>query len=154
MRAMSAPRQVHSAIDSDFVVPKRTVVSGMAGGAFVLLSLSAGLGALFFDAGMACDDTCAGTQPPPGADWTQYSDAAQWSQIGLLAATSMALALATTLLVLFRRRRAAGMLIALFTAASVPLAALVDHAHPGGFSWVWLLASALGVLTVLAARPR
>lgn len=149
---MSSHQQVEPVSRNGYVA-KRNVVSTLAGGAFVALSLWAALGALLV-AGMTCGDTCAGTQPPPKADWTQYSDAAQWSQIGLLGAASLAIAVATTVLVAVGRRGAAGVLVLLFMVASLPLAAMVDHAHPSSTWWVWLLASVLGVLTALAARPR
>jgi hypothetical protein len=150
---MSSPRPAHSGIDGDFVVPKRTVVSALAGGAFVLLSLYLGCYALFI-AAWTCDDTCSGSGLPPGADWIQYSGAAQWSWISLLACASIAIALAKPVIMLLGRRGTASVLVVLFAAASVPLAALVDHAHPSFSSWAWLLASALGALTVLAARSR
>jgi hypothetical protein len=65
-------------------IAKRTAVSAVAGLAFVVLSCWVGAGALLV-AGMTCDDTCAGDRPPPGGDWTEYSEAAQWSELGWLA---------------------------------------------------------------------
>src|SRR3954453_11702666 len=84
--------------------------------------------------GMTCDDTCAGAQPPPGADWTQYSEAAQWTALGVLAGLNAAIALAATALTVFGHRRSAGALVVLFGAASVLLVVLDSEAGQGPFS--------------------
>ena len=119
----------------------------------MLLSGWAALVALLV-AGMTCDDTCAGTEPPPGTDWTRYSEATQWTEIGVLAGVNVVIALASTALTVLQHRRPAGLLVLLFTATSVRLVAMLNETG-GSYSWyVWFLASALGVITVLAAGRR
>jgi hypothetical protein len=58
------------------------VVSALAGVAFVLLTLWSALFTLFI-AAFTCDESCEGAEPPPGADWAQYSESAQWSVIAV-----------------------------------------------------------------------
>jgi hypothetical protein len=149
---MSSERQERPVPFDDYVA-KSTAVSALSGGAFVLLSVYAALGELLA-VGMTCDDTCAGAQPPPGADWTQYSEAAQWTALGVLAGLNAAIALAATALTVFGHRRSAGALVVLFGAASVLLVVLDSEAGQGPFSYLWFLASALGLVTVLAAGRR
>jgi hypothetical protein len=150
---MSLERPARAVPFSDYVA-KSTAVSALSGAAFVLLSAWAGLWGALLVAGMTCDDTCAGTQPPAGADWTQYSEAAQWTELGVLAGVNGVIALAATALVVFRHRRLAGGLVVLFAAVSVPLVALLSKAGQGPISYLWFVASALGASTVLAARRR
>jgi hypothetical protein len=152
MTAMSFERQTRAAPWSGYVA-KSTLVSALAGAMFVLLSAWAGLGALL-TAAITCDDTCAGAQTPPGADWTQYSEAVQWTALSVLAAANLAIALAATTLALFGHRRWAGALALLFGAASVLLVSLLNDAGEGPTSYVWFVASALGLITVLAPGRR
>ena len=140
---VSSERQAPALPWSDYFA----TISALSGAAFVLLSLCLGLTALLH-AGMTCFDTCAGAQPPPGADWTQYSEAAQWTAVGVLAGVNMVTALGATALVVLRHRRLAGALLVLFAAASVALNALLGEP----FFWLWFLALMLGLVTVVAAR--
>jgi hypothetical protein len=135
-------------------VPKRTVVSALAGVGFVLLSCWAGFGSLFV-AGMSCDDTCSGERPPLGADWTEYSDAVQWTELGWLAGANVLLALIAAGLVLAGRRRVALLPLLVYGAGSVPLVGLLDEAVDSGVIWwAWIFASATGSIMALAARGR
>jgi hypothetical protein len=149
---VSSERQVRAVPWSGYAA-QSTAVSALSAVAFVLLSAWAGLGVLLAVA-MTCDDTCAGAQPPPGADWTQYSDSAQWTALGVLAGVNAAIALAATLLTMFRHRRSAGALVVLFGLASALLVAWLSEAGQGPFSYLWFLASALGLISVLAAGRR
>ena len=134
----------------DDYVAKSTAVSALSGGAFVLLSVWAGL-ELLMTVMWTCDDTCRGAQPPRGMDWTQYSEAAQWTELAVRAGVNVAIAITAMALAMFRHRRSAGALVVVFGAASVPLVVLLTEAGDGPISYVWFLASALGLVAVLAA---
>ena len=128
-------------------------MSALAGVVFVLLSCWAGFGSLFV-AGMTCDDTCSGDRPPPGADWTSYSEATQWTELGWLAGANMVLALVAAGLVMVARRRVALLPVLMYGVASVPLVELLDQASMSVVSWAWILATATGLIMALAARGR
>ena len=129
-------------------------MSAVAGVVFVVLSCWAGGGALLV-AGMTCDDTCAGDRPPPGSDWTEYSEAAQWSELGWLAGANILLALVSAGLVLAGRRRMALLAVLIYGAVSVRLVGLFDEAvNTGVISWAWFLAAAMGLIMALGARGR
>jgi hypothetical protein len=55
---------------------------------------------------------------------------------------------------MFGHRRSAGVLVVLFGVASVLLVAWLSEAGQGPFSYLWFLASALGLVSVLAAGRR
>ena len=135
------------------VVAGRTAVSALAGVVFVVLSCSAGLGSLLV-AAMSCDDTCAGDRPPPGADWTDYSDAAQWSELAGLAGANMLLAVLAAGLMIIGRRRVALLPVVLHGVASVLLVGLLDQSGDSAVGWAWILATTTGLVMALAARER
>jgi hypothetical protein len=136
------------------IIAKRTAVSAVAGVVFVVLSCWAGAEVLFV-AGMTCDDTCAGDRPPPGSDWTQYGEAAQWSELGWLAGANILLTLVSAGLVLAGRRRMALLGVLIYGAVSVRLVGLFDEAvNSVVISWVWFLAAAMGLIMALGARGR
>jgi hypothetical protein len=129
-------------------------VSVGAGLVFVVLSCWVGAGALLV-AGMTCDDTCAGDRPPPGGDWTEYSEAAPWSELGWLAGANILLTLVSAGLVLVGRRRMALLGVLIYGAVSVRLVGLFDEAvNAGVISWAWFLAAAMGLIMTLGARGR
>lgn len=93
-----------------------------------------------FAAGMTCDDTCE----TGAADWHQDPDAPQWTELGALAWTTLALAAAAIVLVRLGRRREALLAVVIHAAVSLRLGMLLD---PGV-----LLPSFAGLAMVLSVR--
>ena len=95
--------------------------------AFGLLAAGTWMLALFM-AGMRCDDVCeTGGRPAPGdaAGWRQYADSSQWTEIGVLAWVTLALAAAAIVLLYAGRHREALLAVVLHGALSLRLGALV-----------------------------
>lgn len=134
----------------DRAIAARTVIAGLAGTAFAPLSCWLGAGSLFI-AGMRCDEGCSDGRPPPGADWTNYSESVQWTQLGWLAGANVLLASVAASLVMGGRRRLALPFALAYCAVAVPLVVLMSEDIPF-LGWLWILAAALGLTMALSAR--
>lgn len=116
---------------------------------FLLLSGCVWFLALFI-AGMACDDVCeTGGRPLPGhgADWRQYADATQWTEIAATGWATLLLAVAVLPLLHYERLEAATFAVLIQAVLLLRLGVLEGNA-------LWLLPSVAGAATVLSARPQ
>jgi hypothetical protein len=130
----------------------RRPVSMLAGSAFAVLSCGLWLVA-WLAAGFACDDTCSPEDARPGAEWTESSGAAQWTEIFGLGSALLLLALVSVVLVIVGRRRAALVAVLIHIAVSVRLGLLINTAHQDTFLLNWaILAATAGLIMVIAAR--
>jgi hypothetical protein len=128
-----------------------TKTAALAAVAFVAVSLFLGA-TLGFIGGMACDESCEGDSPPPGADWTDYGDAAQWTVIGRLGVAIAVVGLVSAALVLAGRRRAAIPLVALYGVLAIVTAVFVGPTGNAGFvGLVSIVAVGAGAVMVAGA---
>jgi len=131
----------------------QATVRGIAAVSFILLSLGV-FAFAWLTAGFTCDDTCGAGRVPPGREWTENSQASEWTLIFYLGASILLLALASVATLRFRRHRAALLFLAAYIVASVQLGQLLGAAH-GPDSWSWMAwPTAAGLIMLFAARDR